>query len=88
INMSAGQMERVSFTATAGQSVALSLANIATAGQFLAVFVYTPNTANPTFSNYYALLYSNNSNIINLPNLPATGTYTVVIGSADAVPVT
>ena len=88
INMSAGQMERVSFTATAGQSVALSLANITTAGQFLAVFVYSPNTANPTFSNYYALLYSNNSNIINLPNLPTSGTYTVVLGSADSVPVT
>ncbi len=88
INMSAGQMERVSFNATAGQSVALSLANITTAGQFLAVFVYSPNTANPTFSNYYALLYSNNSNIINLPNLPASGTYTVVLGSADSVPVT
>ncbi|KGX70127.1 hypothetical protein Y026_936 [Burkholderia pseudomallei TSV28] len=88
INMSAGQMERVSFTATAGESVALSLSNIATpSGQFLAVFVYTPNTTAPTFSNYYALRLSSDSNILNLPNLPTTGTYTVVIGSADSVPV-
>jgi YD repeat-containing protein len=89
INMSAGQMERVTFNATEGQSVALSLSNIATpAGQFLAVFVYTPNTTVPTFSNYYALRLSSDSNILNLPNLPTTGTYTVVIGSADSVPVT
>ena len=89
VNMTAGQMERLTFAGTAGQTVALSITGVSTtpAGQFLAVFVYTPGTSNLTMSNYYALVEPTSSGILNLPNLPATGTYTVIIGSGNSVPV-
>jgi YD repeat-containing protein len=90
VNMTAGQMQRVTFNATAGQTVALSFSNVSTtpAGQFLAVFLYAPNSGALTATNYYSFLTSSSSSTFNLSNLPTTGTYTLVIGSAESVPVT
>lgn len=89
VSMSAGQMERVTFNGTAGQTLTLSIANVSTtpAGQFLAVFVFRPDTSPIVMSNNFAFETSTGSGTFNLPSLPVSGVYTVVIGSAYSVPV-
>ncbi|EDS87487.1 glutamate synthase domain 2 [Burkholderia pseudomallei S13] len=89
VSMSAGQMERVTFNGTAGQTLTLSIANVSTtpAGQFLAVFVFRPDTSPIVMSNNFAFETSTSSGTFNLPSLPVSGTYTVVIGSGYSVPV-
>ncbi|WP_232448046.1 IPT/TIG domain-containing protein [Burkholderia ubonensis] len=89
VSMSAGQMERVTFNGTAGQALRLSIANVSTtpAGQFLAVFVFRPDTSPIVMSNNFVFETSTSSGTFNLPSLPVSGTYTVVIGSGYSVPV-
>lgn len=90
VNLTAGQMERVTFAATAGQTVTLSISGVSTtpAGQFMAAIVYSPSVGTITPSNSYTVFTATSSNSLTLSNLPVSGTYTVVIGSANSVPVT
>jgi hypothetical protein len=81
INLGVGQIERVTFAANAGGAVALQLSDVSTtpSGQGVEVYIYSPATTTITTTNYYTSFISNGSNTINLANLPASGTYTVVL---------
>jgi YD repeat-containing protein len=86
VSFGAGQAERVTFNATAGQTIALQLSNVSTtpSGQYVYALVYRPDLGAITTSNYYSVISANGSSTVNLPNLPATGTYTVVLYGANA----
>ncbi|OOG36948.1 glutamate synthase, partial [Rhodanobacter sp. C05] len=87
VNLGVGQIERLTFTGTAGQTVALNVSAESTtpAGQGVYVFVYQPGTITPT--NYYTYVFTNGSaNTLNLPNLPASGTYTLSVATPYGVP--
>ncbi|GGA37675.1 IPT/TIG domain-containing protein [Dyella nitratireducens] len=82
VNLSAGQAERLTFNANAGDSVTLNLSAVSTtpAGQYVYVNVYRPDTGPITTDNHYSYLDSTGaSTTLNLSNLPATGTYTLVV---------
>lgn len=72
VNLSAGELERYTFNATAGGGIALNLSNVQTApGEYLYVNLYAPGVDNPTT----AITRLNPSTTLNLTDLPATGTY-------------
>ncbi|SAK39714.1 beta strand repeat-containing protein [Caballeronia ptereochthonis] len=76
-----GQVERFTLNATAGQDLSLSIAGITTtpSGQPVQVSVYSPGTiltTNALLSTSYT-----GSGTLQLSNLPATGTYTVVVST-------
>ena len=79
VNLGMGQVERFTFSVIAGQTIALNLAGVSTtpSGRILNVGVYAPGAVTP--NNYYSLLTTSSSGTLNLPNLPASGTYTVVV---------
>jgi len=80
VSLGTGQVERLTFAANAGDTVALSLSGVSTtpAGQTIYANVYRPDTGVITSSNTYATTSSNGSSAtLNLPNLPASGTYIV-----------
>jgi YD repeat-containing protein len=82
VNLSAGQAERVTFNANAGDSVSVNLSAVSTtpAGQYVYVNVYCPDTGPITTDNHCSYLDSTGSSTtLNLANLPATGTYTLVV---------
>lgn len=85
INLAAGQVERYTFSANQGDTVALTLSNVATnpSGQSAYVYLYGPGAGRMVpgyYGNYYAQINTNSAQTINLPNLPASGTYTVIVG--------
>ncbi|GLQ45759.1 hypothetical protein GCM10007862_08100 [Dyella lipolytica] len=88
VNLSTGQVERLTFNATAGETVALNLSGVSTtpAGQDLYVVVYRPDVGTITPTDYYTYFDTTSSQILNLPNLPVSGTYTVVVNSTVGVP--
>ena len=82
--LNAGQVERLTFTANAGDSVALKLSGVATTppGQLVYVDVYRPDTTAITTSNYHAYIGSaGEDETLTLPNLPVSGVYTVVVST-------
>lgn len=92
VSLAAGQAERYTFSGTLGSDVALELLNAATtpAGQDVYVTVYAPTSGLITTSNYYAQTNTGDGNpvILNLSNLPASGTYTVVVSASGNLPAT
>jgi hypothetical protein len=88
INLAAGQVQRITFTADLGSSVALNLSNVSTTaptGQPVYVNVYRPDTGAIT-SAYYSYTYTTSSATLNLPNLPASGVYTAVVYTPYGTP--
>jgi hypothetical protein len=98
VSLSEGQTERFTFSGTAGQTVALELSGLATTpvGQAVYLQVYRPdlgvilaNNGTISASNAYASTNTSTGTVtLNLPNLPVTGTYTVVLNGNLEVPVT
>ena len=88
ITLSTGQVERLTFNATAGETVALNLSGVSTtpAGQDLYVVVYRPDVGTITPTDYYTYFDTTSAQTLNLPNLPVSGTYTVVVNSTVGVP--
>jgi len=88
VNLSGGQVERVTFAANAGDTVALQLSGVSTApeGQSLSFSVYRPDVSTITTTNYYAQSGATDSNVLSLPNLPVGGTYTVVLFASNGIP--
>ncbi len=92
INLSAGQAERFTFAGTTGQTVAIQVASAATtpAGQGTRILIYRPDAgAIMRGTGAYVDVTAGTSGTINLPNLPVSGNYTVIVlpdyGLADAV---
>jgi len=88
VSMSLGQVQRLTFNANAGDSGVLELSNVSTSnpsGLSVYVSVYSPNAATITTANAYASFSSTSSGSLSLQNLPASGTYTVVV-STSGVP--
>jgi YD repeat-containing protein len=91
ISLAAGQVERLTFTGTLGQNVALGLsgATTAPAGETVDVAIYRPDVGLITIGDYYDQI-SNTSGLstVNLPSLPASGTYTVIVSDVYGTPLT
>jgi hypothetical protein len=84
INLGTGQVARYTFTATQGGNVAVNLSGVYTgnAGWPVDVNVYSPSGGTITTSDYYSTFNApgtNGASTLNLSNLPATGTYTLVV---------
>jgi hypothetical protein len=81
VNLAQGQVQRLTFSANVGDTVALSLAGVSTTpgGQNVSVNIYRPDTGVITTGNAYTSFSASGSNILNLRNLPASGTYTAVV---------
>ena len=88
ISLGTGQVERLTFNATAGETLALNLSGVSTtpAGQYLYVVVYRPDVGTITPTGDYTYFDTASSQTVNLTNLPVSGTYTVVVDSTDGVP--
>ncbi|KGX70132.1 putative glutamate synthase domain 2 [Burkholderia pseudomallei TSV28] len=88
INLAQGQFEYLTFNATAGQPVALNMANLSTtpSGQSAYVVIYSPSAGVITPTNFYTYFDANTTQTVNLPNLPASGTYTVIVDTPFGVP--
>jgi anti-sigma factor ChrR (cupin superfamily) len=86
VSLANGKVERLTFSAHAGDNIGLKLAELATTpvGQPLQLAVYGPGAtilpSTPLISNSYA-----GAGILQLSNLPSTGTYTVIV-STTGVP--
>lgn len=80
--MRPGQNVRYTFAGTAGQSTSIELASLTTnpAGPYVYVYVVKPDGTNVTFGSA-----SSNGVFVNLPSLPVTGTYTVLVDSSYGV---
>jgi len=78
-----GDVLRYTFQASAGDTVALRLSDMATTppGYNTALRVYRPDGGVITPSGQYSSFYTNSYQTLNLPNLPSTGTYTVIVSS-------
>jgi hypothetical protein len=89
IDLAAGQVERLTFNANAGDTVALNLSGVTTVptGQYVYANVYRPDTGAITTSNSYASTYtSSGPAVLNLPDLPVSGTYTVLVYTENSIP--
>jgi hypothetical protein len=89
INLAAGQVERVTFNANVGDTVALVLSNVSTtspSGQPVYVSIYRPDTGAVTTTNSWTYFGTTSSSILNLPNLPASGTYTMTVYTSYGTP--
>jgi len=87
VNLTAGEVERVTFNANVGDTVALALSNVSTtpAGQTVYMDVYRPDTG-ALGNNAYTDLNTSGTTMVNLPNLPASGKYTLVIYTTSGAP--
>lgn len=81
INLGAGQTERVTFDATAGDTRTLLMKDVLTgpAGGNVRLMVYAPNTGITTSTSAIFNDASNGNRLFTLANLPVTGTYTVLV---------
>ena len=88
--LSAGQVERLTFNANAGDSIELELLGLATipAGQSVTVQVYSPTVGQAITSSTtaYASLTTASAQALNLANLPLSGTYTVIVTPTYGLP--
>ena len=78
-----GDLFRYTFTANAGDTVALRLSDITTtpAGFNTSIRVYRPDGGRITNNVYYAQTGTRDNTLINLPDLPVSGVYTVILNS-------
>jgi hypothetical protein len=88
ISLGAGQAQRVTFHANAGDTVALQLAGVSSTpgGQAVSAAIYRPDAGLISRGSQYTLVSATSSNIINLPSLPVAGDYTVVLTTASGAP--
>lgn len=85
VNLNFGQVERLTFTANAGDNVVLDLSNVTTSnpsGLSVYVSVYRPDVAEITASDAYSSFSSASSSSVTLQNLPVSGTYTIVVSTS------
>ena len=89
ISLRLGQVERYTFNANAGDTVALNLSGVATtpAGQSVSVLVYRPDAGAITANTpVYASFGATGAQTANLPNLPVSGAYTAIVVPTLGVP--
>lgn len=88
VNLAAGQFEQLTFNATAGQSIALNMSSVSTTPARSAVYVgvYRPDVGQMTPYNYYTYFDANQTQTINLPGLPVSGIYTLIVNSPYGLP--
>ena len=89
VTLGSGQVQRLTFNANLGDTVALNLSGVSTTaptGQTVYVNVYRPDTGAITTGNYYTYFSATGSATLNLPNLPASGTYTAVVYTTNGTP--
>jgi len=81
VNLALGQVDRFTFSGTAGANIALDLSGTSTTpgGQNVCATVYAPGIGPITLSNSMTYVCATSQSTLNLPNLPTTGTYTVVV---------
>jgi YD repeat-containing protein len=82
IVLGAGQVERLTFDATAGDTIALRVSGVATtpSGQPVTFNVFRPDAgAITTATAPYSSFSVTGSQLVNLSNLPVSGTYTVIV---------
>ncbi|MGF6495642.1 YD repeat-containing protein [Luteibacter sp. 621] len=79
--LATGVAEEIGFNGTAGDTVALQVSNIVSAGgQGVRFILYSPDTGAITAATRaYTDFVSTSSGLVNLPSLPATGRYTLMI---------
>ncbi|WP_426700907.1 beta strand repeat-containing protein [Rhodanobacter sp. Col0626] len=77
-----GQTVRLSFAGTAGQTLAVALSNLATtpSSQYVTFQVFKPDGTS------YIRTDSTTASTFNLPNLPVTGVYTIVVSPDYGLP--
>jgi hypothetical protein len=90
VNLVAGEVERVTFSASFGNAAALALSNVSTtpAGQSVNYNLYRPDGGQITTGNYYTATGTASSNMLTLPSLPATGKYTLALYTTSGAPAT
>ncbi|WP_369149041.1 IPT/TIG domain-containing protein, partial [Burkholderia pseudomallei] len=89
VTLSAGQSERFTFQANAGDNAVLRLSGVSTSapsGQSMWVQVWSPDAHLITGQNTFTSFNTTGSNTINLTNLPTAGTYTVVLSMPYGTP--
>lgn len=88
VNLGVGQVERLTFSGTQGGTYALNLSGVSTSpgGQYFNVYIYRPDVGAISSGNYYTTTSINGSTTINLPNLPVSGNYTVLVETVDGEP--
>ena len=77
VSLNWGQAERLTFNANAGDNLALSVSNVN--ARWMGVYVYRPDATSIATGNAYAAVTGSGAGTIRLPNLPVSGTYTVVV---------
>ncbi|VBI73290.1 IPT/TIG domain-containing protein [Burkholderia pseudomallei] len=77
VSLNWGQAERLTFNANAGDNLALSVSNVN--ARWMGVYVYRPDATSIATGNAYAAVTGSGGGTIRLPNLPVSGTYTVVV---------
>ena len=85
ITLAQGQVERFTFNGNAGDNLALNVANVSTANgtqQPVTFAVYRPDTSPITTTSAYLSTSFTSSGILNVPNLPVSGTYTVIVSTS------
>ena len=88
VNLSLGQVERLTFNANAGDSVNLNLSGVSTtnpSGLSAYVSVYRPDVGTITTGDAYSSFSTTSSSSLSLQNLPVSGTYTVVVSTSGIV---
>ena len=88
VNLSLGQVERLTFNANAGASVNLDLSGVSTtnpSGLSAYVSVYRPDVGTITTSDAYNSFSSTSSGTLSLQNLPVSGVYTIVVSTSGVV---
>jgi len=88
VSLAQGQLQRLTFNANVGDTIALNLSGVSTtpAGQNVYVNLYRPDTGAITTGNAFTSFSTSSSTLINLQNLPASGTYTAVVYTAYGEP--
>jgi flagellar hook assembly protein FlgD len=85
VSLNLGQVERLTFGGNAGDSIALYVSNAETnnpSGLPVSVSVFSPNSGSITTTNAYKTAAITDSAVVSLPNLPASGVYTVVVSTS------
>ncbi|MFG6693265.1 IPT/TIG domain-containing protein [Burkholderia pseudomallei] len=85
VTLAQGQVERFTFNGNAGDNLALNVANVSTANgtqQPVTFAVYRPDTSPITTTNAYLATSFTSSGTLNIPNLPISGNYTVIVSTS------
>ena len=88
VNLSLGQVERLTFSANAGDNVAIRMSNESTSNPYgLPVYlnIYRPDAGTIATGNYYTTANMVGSGTLNMQSLPVSGTYTVVVYTSGVV---